>query len=297
MKPGGLFLICCWVGAELAAGKAMSQPANRLETVRLIEVIDGDTIRVWLEQRQETVRYESVEAPELAEAGGREARRANEELLRARDLWLEAERDDQGALARDGHKRVLGYVYLDAAGKQCVNVELVRQGAARIGVRGVGDDTPENAFALLCLEELIKAQVEAARNRRGWWGAGDPYAESNLLVCFVKFWGRDEVVWLLNRGRAPVNLSDNWRLTDSTQKKPLLLRQCFPQANCDLPPGGVCRIHTGSEARRGEPQCEEPEMDLLWKRQRVWNNTGDQAFLNAPEGNLVYSYTYKAAKG
>lgn len=286
--------ICCLAALSLPLAEGQGQPERKLLPARLSEVIDGDTIRVWLDEKQETLRYESIEAAELTATGGYEARQANERILAKNDIWLELAQDESGKVAREGHGRLIGYAFLDVEGKKCVNVELVRQGAARVGIRAVGDDTPPEAFPLKYLDELLKAQIEAARERRGWWGAGDPYAQSNFIICFVKFWGKDEVVCLLNRGNSPINLAARWKLSDEAQYKPLFLNQALSKDSCELLPGGVCRIHSGSDAKSAEPKCSTPEVDLLWRRQRVWNNTGDRATLTDGEGQVLYSYEYKA---
>lgn len=288
------FLVSCLMAGSVgrAGGKGDLSPS--LVQVRLSEVMDGDTIRVWLREKQETVRYESVDAPELAEAGGYDSRKAHEALLTKHELWLECEQDTEGKLVRDGRGRLLAYAFLDAGGTQCANTALVRQGAARISIRQVGDATPPEAFPLKHLDELLGAQLEAATNRRGWWGVGDPYAESDFIVCFVRFWGRDEVAWLLNRSKSSVDLAADWKLTDKGRKSPLVLSRCIPVEKCELPPGGICRIHSGPGAERTELKRGSPEIDPVWKRQRVWNNGGDQAMLSNPEGRLVYTYQYSA---
>lgn len=292
--PATILLICCLATVSLPLAEGQAQLEKKLLPARLSEVIDGDTVRVWLDQKQETLRYESIEAAELTATGGYEARQTHERILAKNDIWLELAHDESGKVAREGHGRLIGYVFLDPDGRKCVNAELVRQGAARIGIRAVGDETPPEAFPLKYLDELLKAQIEAVRERRGWWGIGDPYAQSDFVICFVKFWGKDEVAWLLNRGKSPINLAARWKLSDETQYKPLFLNQAVSKDLCELLPGGVCRIHSGSDTRSADLKCSTLEVDLLWRRQRVWNNTGDRATLTDEAGKPVYGYDYKA---
>lgn len=290
-------LIVCLGTVSLGFAQDEREPAQGRVQVRLVEVLDGDTIRVWMGQRQEAVRYESIEATELDQAGGNAAREVHERLLGRQDLWLECARGEDGNLVHDGRKRLLGYVFLTAAGGECVNATLVREGAALISPRNIADDTPPAAFPLKYLDQLLEAQLDAARNRRGWWRAGDPHAAANFLVCFVKFWGKDEVVWLLNRGERPVDLAQGWTLADATGRRPFAPGQAIPIAPCELPPGGICRVHSGPGAEKAEVECGGRELDLVWRRQRVWNNDTDQAILRSPEGETVYVYTYNARGG
>lgn len=292
-----------WISRLLAAcaaltGSAFAAPAVSPEaplTARLSEVIDGDTIRVWLDGVEETVRYLAIEAPELDEPGGNEARRVHEELLTGGRLWLECRRDDDGRLVRDGRKRLLAYVFADEEGKSCLNLELVRRGAARVGVRAVRDDTPDDDFALKRLGEMTAAQVAAAKARAGWWGKGDPHVASDFLVVFVKFWGKDETVWLLNRGKSAVELTAGWELSDEGGRNATVLGRRVPVDRLPLPPGGLCRIHSGPAAAETRMEVRSGGVDLRWTRSRVWNNTGDRATLRDADGGVVYSYAYRAS--
>jgi len=286
-----LFAFCA-----LAAILVTSTGAVALDLLpaRVSEVIDGDTIRVWLDGNEEAVRYLAIEAPELDEPGGYESRKVHELLLTGGRVWLECRREDGDALWRDGRGRLLAYVFADAEGKLCLNTELVKRGAARVGVRDVRDDTPADDFALKYLTELIAAQLEAARQRAGWWGKGDPHARSDLIVCFVKFWGKDEIAWLLNRGDNALELTAGWTLSDDGAKNEVEVGQRVPMDRLALPPGAVCRIHSGPSARGTQIDDPNQGIDLLWKRPRVWNNTGDRAILRDARGSVVYSYLYRA---
>ena len=61
--------------AALAAVNAACEVATD------IRAIDGDTIEVTLDGERETVRYYSIDAPEIDEPGGIEALRANARLI------------------------------------------------------------------------------------------------------------------------------------------------------------------------------------------------------------------------
>jgi hypothetical protein len=192
---------------------------------------------------------------------------------------------------------LLAYVFLDKDAKNCVNVELVRQGAARIDVRAVRDETPDDDFAVKHLDRLLTAQIEACRARRGWWAKGDPHADSDLVIVFIKFWGKNETLYLVNRGQQPVNLGDGYQLADKDGKNKFRLASAFPTGECLLSPNGVCRIHTGRHAEKPPPVSGGKEMDIGWSGRTVWNNDGDEAALTDRNGRVISRYIYKGRGG
>ena len=164
-----------------------------------------------------------------------------------------------------------------------------------MGIRAVKDDTPSDAFGVKRLDELVAAQLEAASSRAGWWGQGDPHTASEFIVCFIKFWGRDEVAWLLNRGKIPIDLALAWQLSDQDEANSVLLAQRIPGGKLLLPAGAVCRVHTGSGTNLSTVPANDQAVDLQWKRTRVWNNTGDRATLRDATGVIIYTYSYRAS--
>jgi micrococcal nuclease len=91
--------------------------ASSMVTARVIQVVDGDTIRVRIAGRPETVQYIGVVA------AGSAAVEINRRLLAGGQAALELDREE-----RDRSGRLLAYVH---AGGVMMNAELVAQGAAR----------------------------------------------------------------------------------------------------------------------------------------------------------------------
>lgn len=147
-----LLLVVALVGASGAP-----PTAGTLEGV-VLHVVDGDTIRVRVGDRAETVRYIGVNTPEVRhpargeEPGGREASRVNGELVRGRRVRLELD-----AQARDRHGRLLAYVWVDDL---MVNAELVRRGYAEVMT------VPPN---LRYQALFLRLQREAREAARGLW--------------------------------------------------------------------------------------------------------------------------------
>ena len=133
-------------------------PGTVTESVRVVFVIDGDTIVVERGVRRERVRYVGIDAPERDECYGSEATSANERLVEDRTVFLERDVSET-----DRFGRLLRYVWVEAAeGWVLVNVELVRGGFAE-----AGDYPPDEARD----EELEAAESVARTDDRGLWEA------------------------------------------------------------------------------------------------------------------------------
>ena len=164
------------LGAVWLRRPAAEEPA-RGPQVRVVDVVDGDTIELVGEK---LVRLVQIDAPEL---GDREcfARRSAAILaeLLPRGTAVRVETDESlsflGGRSRldadkvDRYGRQLGYVF---RGGDNVNVELVTRGAASVWFY----DRRRGRYA----GELLEAAREAREKRRGLWGACpatalDPY--------------------------------------------------------------------------------------------------------------------------
>jgi micrococcal nuclease len=96
-------------------------------TAEVIAVIDGDTIKVLLDNQEESVRYIGIDTPETYRDGkpacfSKEASERNRLLVAGREVSLVADTDN-----RDKYDRLLRYVYVDDI---FVNDLLVREGYA-----------------------------------------------------------------------------------------------------------------------------------------------------------------------
>lgn len=128
----GFVLLAAWAGGDLVAGELRGpHPAAGELGGRVVRVVDGDTVRVRIGDREETVRYIGVDTPETkrpdtpVECFGRAASAANERLVGGREVRLEL-----GVEKRDRYDRLLAYVYRAGDGR-FVNEVLVREGYAR----------------------------------------------------------------------------------------------------------------------------------------------------------------------
>jgi len=137
----------------------VTAPASSVEAT-LLQVIDGDTIRVRMaDGSEEKVRYIGIDAPEIAHADapgeylGDEATAHNVELLALGPLRLETDVDE-----RDDFGRLLAYVW---AGGVFINEMMVADGYARA----------HNYAPNLTRQDLLWYAHDAAREAGiGIWG-------------------------------------------------------------------------------------------------------------------------------
>ncbi len=128
--------------------------------VKIRRVIDGDSLEVKYAglfsflRKPFQVRLYGIDAPELAQPFGPEAREQLTSLVRGSGLRLQE-------VAKDRYGRTVGLVYPGARRRECVNVAMVRCGMAwwyrRYGGRELG---------------FPEAEAEAKTRRRGVWRNG-----------------------------------------------------------------------------------------------------------------------------
>lgn len=121
-------------------------------TVRVTQVIDGDTIVV---QGSYRVRYIGIDTPEVRpqpKAYAMEAWQANRRLVEGKAVRLERDVSET-----DRYGRLLRYVFVDGV---FVNAELVRQGLAR--AKAYPPDIKYQDY-------LERLEQEAKRAGRGMW--------------------------------------------------------------------------------------------------------------------------------
>jgi micrococcal nuclease len=139
-------------------------PDGPTETGEVVRVVDGDTVVVRIDGRDERVRYIGLDAPEVAnigagvvpECGGDVAREINEELVAGERLVLERDVSD-----RDRFGRLLRHAWLEGDSWRLVGRELVEVGA--VEARSYPPDTTRDP-------ELDAAERTARDRDAGIWG-------------------------------------------------------------------------------------------------------------------------------
>jgi micrococcal nuclease len=143
------------------------------ETTTVLSVVDGDTLKIKYEGREENIRLIGIDAPESKPnekakhgaqrsgkdlktiiAMGKEAARYVKTLLKPGDE-VEIELDVQ---TRDRYGRLLGYVYLS-------NGKMLNEEIAKAGYANPMTIPPNVKYQ----ERFLKAYREARDNQRGLW--------------------------------------------------------------------------------------------------------------------------------
>jgi micrococcal nuclease len=122
------------------------------ESAKLVEVVDGDTIVVEVNQQVAEVRYIGIDTPEKGDPCGEDARAVNEGILEGTTLTLVKDTSNT-----DRFGRLLRYVF---AGNTFVNATLLREGWA------IASKYPPDT---LHAEEFLILEQEARVQNTGCW--------------------------------------------------------------------------------------------------------------------------------
>lgn len=131
----------------------------------IVEVRDGDTV---VTDSDEVIRLIGIEAPELDECGGEEARNALIGLVADRRVYFDK---DQDAVDRFG--RLLRYMYVRGGGKHDGDV-MVNETLLHLGY-ALEERNPPNVRHQSAFRNI---QVEAQRNNEGLWSSCETFAGS-----------------------------------------------------------------------------------------------------------------------
>jgi micrococcal nuclease len=143
----------------LISGCSLQQNDSRFITAEVIRVVDGDTINVQMNGKEETVRLLLIDTPETVhptkpvQPFGSEASSFVKELLNGSNVQLEL---DVGE--RDKYGRLLAYVYID---DQMVNEMLLEKGLARLAYVF----EPNTKY----VDDFSAIQKQAQQQRIGIW--------------------------------------------------------------------------------------------------------------------------------
>jgi|SRR3990167_7815658 len=114
-------------------------------------VVDGDTVVLG---NGSIVRYVGITAPENNDAFEKESSEENKKLVEGKIVSLEYDN-----YKGDKFGRILAYVIVD--GKN-ISIELARKGLAQVVIY-------QHKKPFIYQDQLLKAQTEARKNRRGIW--------------------------------------------------------------------------------------------------------------------------------
>ena len=231
------------------------RPAD-LPSARVDRVIDGDTVEV---SGGRQVRLIGINTPEEGEYLYEEATAFARDLLEGKDVGLEP-----GAETVDQFGRELHYIWV---GDALANYEIIRAGFANR--YAIPPNIQYDGF-------FERAEGYSQQDQVGIWQGGD----NMVRIAFVRAdaEGLDEenlngeFVRLANEGEAEVNLA-GYTLRDAGPN-------VYTFGDVTLLPQRSISVFTGC----GQNTLNE----VYWCAELpVWNNSGDTAFLNDPEGLYV----------
>lgn len=150
---------------------------TEIEKAQVIEVIDGDTIVVYLNGRREKVRLIGIDTPEVGRPYYEKATQKTTELVLGKVVRLEKDISE-----RDKYGRLLRYVY---AGSLFVNAELVKKGYAYTYTY-----PPDVKYS----DYFLKLQKEARGKEVGLWSPTSPASTKE---------GQENVQYVASKKRAP----------------------------------------------------------------------------------------------
>lgn len=141
------------------ASETIKAPKNAVKT-KVTEVIDGDTIKLKYDNKEETVRLILIDTPETKDAKkcvqlfGPEATEFTKKQLLGKEVKVELDLEE-----RDKYGRLLAYVYLNEV---MFNQILIEKGLARVTV-----------YKPNVLHEKILKETEAASKKKkvGIWSS------------------------------------------------------------------------------------------------------------------------------
>jgi len=251
-----------------AATSAPTVPPNA-RPVTVIEVIDGDSVRVEEDGTQIEIRLLGINAPERDECWSEESRR---ELAASLDGAV-----GLVAVEEDRFGRTLGYLFADS---DDVGRDQVASGAAIALASGHQR-----------LPDYLAAEEEAATLERGLWGrsaCGTGTSSEGVRIWAIEpdAPGRDdrnpngEFVAITNEG-ADADLT-GWAIRDESSQH----RYRFPDGFV-LERNEIITIRSGCG--------DDTATDLYWCADgTVWTNSGDTVLLLDPTGSVVERRRYTA---
>lgn len=125
-----MFCLLLLSGCGLIESTDTAGTAEQID-VEVISVIDGDTIKIRYEGKEETVRYLLIDTPETNHPSlgeqplGKEATKENKKIIESGDVSIEF---DVGGRF-DDYGRLLAYIYVDG---ESVQEHMLKSGLARV---------------------------------------------------------------------------------------------------------------------------------------------------------------------
>lgn len=245
---------------------------------RVERVVDGDTIKAYVDGEMETIRFIGVNTPEIAhddqeeEHYGDESTAFSEDMLKDQTIYLTKDVSD-----RDQYGRLLRFIWLekpedpsnyDEIEDKMFNAILLKEGYAHT-VKFEPDVTFYKLF------RNLQGQAEDAG--KGMWAV--EYEESerkDLGLIISDFDKKKEMVVIKNNSSEAIEL-EGYRLISVKDPD----TQSFEFGPWLLEPLETVRVFSG-------PNFNDYSYDILWSEENMFSNSKlDPIALLDPKGNLI----------
>lgn len=246
---------------EQAAPVISCVPGNPL-VAEVLDVIDGDTIKVLLDGLVVKVKYIGIDAPESVsrlEYLGKEAKARNRELVSGRNVLLFKDVSES-----DRFDRLLRYVFVE---DRFINYELIT-----LGYASAQDEPPDSSCAIL----FAQAAAGARDKSLGIWAPHTPLPEQSMAAGSLVIFSVNEeaeFVDIQNVGETEIDLN-GWKLVSELGKEDCRLEGT-------IQPSEILRVFSGPNQPGFSCGFEKP----------IWDDKEpDPAVLYDPDGNEVDRY-------
>ena len=161
------FLGIFFIGAIFLPLTALANDTSQSTSALVLHAVDGDTLKIIIDDREDTVRLIGVDTPETVhpskpvEYFGREASAFTHHMADGKAVRLEMDQASAATGHRDRYGRLLAYVYLPDG--TLLNADIIRQGYGHAYTR----------FPFAKIEEFRALEREAGEAGRGLWAGGD----------------------------------------------------------------------------------------------------------------------------
>lgn len=142
-----------------------AEEGSMVENLQVVDVIDGDTLDVWMDGKEVRIRLLGVDTPETVRPGspvecfGRQASEFTKKALLGEVVSIET---DPTQSEYDRYGRLLAYVFLEGESLS-FNQKLLSDGYATLY---------RNSVPIQLFEQFEEAERLARENDRGLWGEG-----------------------------------------------------------------------------------------------------------------------------
>lgn len=125
-----------------------------------VAITDGDTIKAYCQGKKVSIRLAAIDAPEKKQAYGKAAKDYLAALVQDKPLTIDI-------VDEDHYGRLVGNIFID---KVYINLQMVQSGYAWVYT------DYQDAVAKGWLENLLSAQIDAKKHKRGLWQDEKPKA-------------------------------------------------------------------------------------------------------------------------